>query len=123
MMQHDYELPASIDTLIESYFPCLRRTVRKNLSRLTGAFLQLALSVRFGYGGLHLTSVARVLPGGKKFKSSYKWLARFLKGKHRDPSGLAGCILALIFGRKPPPWVIVLADQPNVDVLDAVTAA
>jgi len=77
MMQHDYELRASIDALIESSFPCLRRTVRKNLSRLTCAFLQLALSVRFGYGGLHLTSVARVLPGGKKFKSSYKWLSRF----------------------------------------------
>jgi len=123
MMQHDYELPASIDTLIESYFPCLRRTVRKNLSRLTGAFLQLALSVRFGYGGLHLTSVARVLPGGKKFKSSYKWLARFLKCKYFDPSSLAECMLALILGRKPPPWVIVLVDQTTIDGVQVVNAA
>jgi len=66
MMQHDYELQASIDALIESSFPCLRRTVRKNLSRLTCAFLQLALSVRFGYGGLHLTYGRPRLTRGQK---------------------------------------------------------
>jgi len=71
------ELHASVPSLIESYFPCLRRPVRKNLSRLTCAFLRLAWSIRFGYGGLHLTSIARLLPQGKKFKSSYKWLSRF----------------------------------------------
>src|SRR5947199_6383134 len=123
MMQHDYELPASIDTLIESYFPCLRRTVRKNLSRLTGAFLQLALSVRFGYGGLHLTSVARVLPQGKKFKRSYKWLSRFLKCKYFDASSRAECMLAVILGQKPPSWVIVLVDQTTVNGVEVVNAA
>src|SRR5438034_4785526 len=76
------ELSTTVGRLIETYFPQLRRTVRKNLTRLTGAFLQLALSVRFGYGGLHLTSVARVLPQGVNFKSSYKWLSRFLKCKY-----------------------------------------
>src|SRR5256885_10824382 len=76
MMQQDHELHASIRSLIESYFSCLHRPVRKNLARLTCAFLYLAWSIRFGYGGLHLTSIARVLPEGKKFKSSYKWLDR-----------------------------------------------
>ena len=72
MMQQDHELHASIRSLIQSYFSRLRRPVRKNLARLTCAFLHLAWSIRFGYGGLHLTSIARVLPEGKKFKSSYK---------------------------------------------------
>src|SRR5207302_3219594 len=65
MMQQDRQLHASIRSLIESYFSCLRRPVRKNLARLTCAFLHLAWSIRFGYGGLHLTSIARVLPEGK----------------------------------------------------------
>ncbi|PYS65187.1 MAG: hypothetical protein DMF76_03310, partial [Acidobacteria bacterium] len=110
MMQQDRELHASIRSLIESYFSCLRRPVRKNLARLTCAFLYLAWSVRFGYGGLHLTSIARVLPEGKKFKSSYKWLSRFLKCKYFDASSLAECMLAVILGNKPPGWVIVLID-------------
>src|SRR2546425_3676768 len=95
------ELSTTVGRLIETYFPQLRRTVRKNLTRLTCAFLRLALSVRFGYGGLHLTSVARVLPQGVNFKSSYKWLSRFLKCKYFDPSSLAECMFALILGRKP----------------------
>lgn len=122
-MQQDRELHASVCSLIESYFPCLRRPVRKNLSRLTGAFLRLAWSVRFGYGGLHLTSIARVLPEGKKFKSSYKWLSRFLKCKYFDASSLAECRLAVILGKKPPPWVIVLVDQTTVNGVEVVNAA
>src|SRR5437870_10822084 len=102
-MKHPAELHAAICPLIESYFPLLRRTVRRNLARLTTAFLDLALSVRFGYGGLHLTSVARALPEGFKFKSRYKWLSRFLKCKYFDPSSLAECMLGLIVGRQPSP--------------------
>jgi len=117
------ELSTTVGRLIETYFPQLRRTVRKNLTRLTCAFLRLALSVRFGYGGLHLTSVARVLPQGVNFKSSYKWLSRFLKCKYFDPSSLAECMLALILGRKPPPWVIVLVDQTTIDGVQVVNAA
>jgi hypothetical protein len=123
MMQQKYELQASIGSLIESYFPSLRRTVRKNLARLTCAFLRLALSVRFGYGGLHLTSVARALPQGVNLKSSYKRLSRFLKCKYFDPSSLAECMLTLILGRKPPPWVIVLVDQTTIDGVEVVNAA
>lgn len=122
-MQHNDELHDAIASLIESYFPCLRRTVRKNLSRLTGAFLQLAWSVRFGYGGLHLTSIARVLPESKKFKSSYKWLSRFLKCKFFDASSLAECMLAVILGKQPPRWVLVLVDQTSVNGVEVVNAA
>jgi hypothetical protein len=122
-MKHNPELREAIRPLIEAYFPLLRGTVRKNLTRLTCAFLRLALSVRFGYGGLHLTSVARVLPEGKKFKSSYKWLSRFLKCKYFDPSSLAECMLALVLGEQPPPWVIVLVDQTAVDGVQVVNAA
>ena len=89
------DLSFTVGRLIETYFPQLRRPVRKNLTRLTCAFLRLALSVRFGYGGLHLTSIARVLPQGVNFKSSYKWLSRFLKCKYFDPSSLAECMLML----------------------------
>jgi hypothetical protein len=116
-------IAATIGQLIESYFPQLRRSVRKNLTRLTCAFLQLALSVRFGYGGLHLTSIARVLPQGGNFKSSYKWLSRFLKCRYFDPSSLAECMLALILGRRPPPWVIVLVDQTTIDGVEVINAA
>ena len=122
-MQQDHQLHASIRSLIESYFSCLRRPVRKNLARLTGAFLHLAWSIRFGYGGLHLTSIARVLPEGKKFKSSYKWLSRFLKCKYFDASSLAECMLAVILGNKPPGWVIVLVDQTTVNGVEVVNAA
>jgi len=122
-MKHSAELHAAICPLIESYFPLLRRTVRKNLARLTTAFLALALSVRFGYGGLHPTSVARALSGQGKFKSRYKWLARFLKCRYFDPSTLAECMLALILGRQPPPWVIVLVDQTTIDGVQVVNAA
>src|SRR5438132_4484373 len=122
-MQQDHQLHASIRSLIESYFSCLRRPVRKNLARLTCAFLHLAWSIRFGYGGLHLTSIARVLPEGKKFKSSYKWLSRFLKCKYFDASSLAECMLAVILGNKPPGWVIVLVDQTTVNGVEVVNAA
>ena len=122
-MKHDLELHQLIGRLMEAYFPLLRRTVRKNLARLTTAFLALALSVRFGYGGLHLTSVARALPEDLKFKSRYKWLTRFLKCKHFDPSSLAECMLSLIVGRQPSPWVIVLIDQTTVDGVEVVNAA
>jgi hypothetical protein len=123
MMKQDEDFHNAVRSLITSYFPRLRCTVRKNLTRLTCAFLRLALSVRFGYGGLHLTSVARVLPEGKKFKSSYKWLGRFLRCKYFDPSSLAECMLALMLGEKPPPWVVVLVDQTTVDGVEVVSAA
>ncbi|HXW13108.1 MAG TPA: hypothetical protein VEN79_01240 [Terriglobia bacterium] len=101
MMKQDEDVHAAERCLIGTYFPRLRRTVRKNLTRLTCAFLRLAVSVRFGYGGRHLTSVARVLPEGKKFKSSYKWLGRFLRCKYFDPSSLAECLFALNLGKAP----------------------
>jgi len=97
--------------------------VRKNLCRLSCAFLRLAWSIRFGYGGLHLTSIARLLPQGKKFKSSYKWLSRFRKCKYFDASSLAQCRLAVILGHKPPPWVIVPVDQTSVNGVEIVNAA
>ena len=122
-MNQETDVFRVVAELIEAYFGGLRRTVRKNLTRLTGAFLRLALSVRFGYGGLHLTSVARVLPEGKKFKSSYKWLGRFLACKYFDPSSLAECMLALMLGEKPPPWVIVLVDQTTIDGVQVINAA
>ena len=59
MMKHEGEGQAAVGARIEGYFGPLRRTVGKNLARLTRAFLRLALRVRFSYGGLHLTSVAR----------------------------------------------------------------
>src|SRR5947199_10487227 len=100
------ELSTTVGRLIETYFPQLRRTVRKNLTRVTCAFLRLALSVRFGYGRLHLTSVARVLPQRVNFKCCHKWLSRFLKCKYLYHSSLYDCLLASIYGRMPPPWMI-----------------
>ena len=123
MNRKEADLFLTVARLIEAHFRGLRCTVRKNLSRLTCAFLRLALSVRFGYGGLHLTSVARVLPQGVQFKSSYKWLSRFLKCPYFDPSSLAESMLALMLGQKPPPWVIVLVDQTTVDGVQVVSAA
>jgi hypothetical protein len=122
-MNHDKGLTLTVALLVETYFSGLRRTVRKNLARLTVAFLDLALSVRFGYGGLHLTSVARVLPDQVKYKNRYKWLSRFLQCKYFDPSSLAECMLSLLLGDKPPPWVIVLVDQTTLDGVEVVSAA
>src|SRR2546429_371908 len=122
-MNREKDLLSAGRELVDAHFSGLRRTVRKNLARLTCAFLHLAWSIRFGYGGLHLTSIARVLPQGKKFKSSYKWLARFLKCKYFDASSLAECMLAVILGQKPPSWVIVLVDQTTVNGVGGVNAA
>ena len=58
-----------------------------------------------------------------KSKSRYRWLSRFLKYKFIDPSNLTKCMLAVILGRKPPPWVIVLVDQTTVDSVQVVNAA
>lgn len=97
-MKHSDLLPLA-QQLVDAHFDVLRKTVRRNLTRLTVAFLCLAVSVRFGYGGLHLTSIARALPDGAKVKNGYKWLSRFLKCKYFDPSSLTECMLALILGR------------------------
>src|SRR5437588_2239113 len=122
-MNQEKDLLSAVRELVDAHFSDLRHTVRKNLARLTCAFLHLAWSIRFGYGGLHLTSIARVLPEGKKFKSSYKWLSRFLKCKYFDASSLAECMLAVILGNKPPGWVIVLVDQTTVNGVEVVNAA
>ncbi len=123
MMKQEEDGQDAIRSRSESYFPCLRRTVRKNLARLTGAFLRLAWSVRFGDGGLQLTSVACLLPAGKKFKSRYKWLGRFLQCTYFDLSSLAEGRLGLILGEKPPPWVIVRVDQTTLEGVPVVNAA
>ena len=130
-MKHHCELHDAIRPLIEACFPLPHRTVRKNLARLTTAFLALALNVRFGYGGLHLTSAARALPESPRFKSGYKWLSRFLKCKNFDPSSLAECMLSLVVGRQPhafagagaSSWVIVLIDQTTVNGVQVVNVA
>ena len=109
--------------LIEAHFSVLRKTVRRNLTRLTAAFLRLAVSVRFGYGGLHLTWIARTLPEGTTFKSNYKWLSRFLKNRYFDPASLAEGMLALILGRKAPTWTLVLFDQTTINGVQVVNAA
>src|SRR5467141_3505819 len=110
-MNQEKDLLSAVRELVDAHFSDLRRPVRKNLARLTCAFLHLAWSIRFGYGGLHLTSIARVLPEGKKFKSSYKWLSRFLKCKYFDASSLAECMLAVILGQ--PPLLGDRAGRPN----------
>ena len=122
-MKHTATLSHTVQSLVETHFSGLRRTVRKNLARLTVGFLDLALSVRFGYGGLHLTSVARVLPDKVKYKNRYKWLSRFLQCKFFDPSSLAECMLGMVLGQKAPPWAIVLVDQTTIDGVEVVSAA
>src|SRR5207237_9523808 len=122
-MNQEKDLLSAVRELVDAHFFDLRRTVRKNLTRLTCAFLHLAWSIRFGYGRLHLTSIARVLPQGKKFKSSYKWLSRFLTCKYFDASSLAECMLAVILGHKRPGWVLVLVDAPTVNCVEVVRAA
>ena len=122
-MKPPIELTAAIRQVIDVHFSVLRLPVRKNLCRLSVAFLALATSVRFGYGGLHLTSIARCLPRATTFKSSYKWLSRFLKCKYFDPSSPAQCMLGLVLGHKPPPFTLVLIDQTTIDSVEVINAA
>jgi len=69
----------------------------------------IPLSVRFGYGGLHLTSVARALPEGGKFKSRYKWPSRFLPCQDFDPASLAEGLRGLhLQAQKPEPLLHLL---------------
>lgn len=117
------ELLPLLQQLLDTHFRPLRRTVRKNLARLTAAFLRLAASVRFGYGGLHLAAVARLLPQGTTFKSNYKWLGRFLRCRSFDPTSLAECMLSLILGRQPAPWTLVVVDQTTLGDVEVLNAA
>src|SRR5207248_10581448 len=103
-MNQEKDLLSAVRELVDAHFSDLRRTVHKSHARLSCAFLHLAWSIHFGYDGLHLTSIARVLPQGKKFKSSYKWLSRFLECKFFDASSLGECMLAVILGYKTPGW-------------------
>ncbi|MCL6568763.1 MAG: hypothetical protein K6T35_07755, partial [Meiothermus silvanus] len=121
-MKHKDLLPL-LQNLLETHFRPLRKTVRRNLARLTAAFLTLATSVRFGYGGLHLSSVARALPDGASFKSNYKWRARFLRCRYFDPASLAESMLALVLGRQPSPWTLVLVDQTSIGDVQVLSAA
>jgi len=59
-MNRSRDVALTVALLSATCFSGLRRTVRKNLARLSVAFL--ALGVRFGSGGLHLTSGVRVPP-------------------------------------------------------------
>lgn len=122
-MKQEPDVTFLIRGLIETHFRVLRKTVRRNLTRLTAAFLRLAVSVRFGYGGLHLTSIARALPAGTTFKSNYKWLTRFLKNRYFDPASLAEGMLALTLGRPTPRWTLVLFDQTTINGVQVVNAA
>src|SRR5258706_12951151 len=114
-MNQEKDLLSAVRELVDAHFSDLRRPVRKNLARLTCAFLHLAWSIRFGYGGLHLTSIARVLPQGKKIKSSYKWLSLFLKCKYFDASRLAEWMLAAILRNKPPGLGVVHDGQDSLN--------
>lgn len=66
----------------------------RNLTRLTIASLGPGASASFGYGGLHLTTIARALPDGAKFNSGDKRLPRFVKCKNFDPSSAAIPVMA-----------------------------
>ena len=61
-------------------------------------------AAKLGYKITQSRQLKEVSEEGKKFKSSYKWLSRFLKCKYFDPSSLAEWLLAVIVGRKPPSW-------------------
>src|SRR6516164_7275267 len=111
-MKHDKDLLPTTRQLVDTHFSCLRRTVRKNLSRLTCAFLQLAWSVRFGYGGLHLTSIARVLPEGKKFKSTITQGGFLPQNDSQHAFGQAGSVKVLTFQEARQPFI---ADQTTVN--------
>ena len=76
-MKHKPDLSCSVGRLLEAPFPGYRRTVRRNLARLAMACVQLVTGVGYGYGKLHLTSIARALFEDPTFKSRYKWLSRF----------------------------------------------
>jgi hypothetical protein len=117
------ELLFLLRDLLDHRFRPLRKTVRRNRARLTAPFLVLAHSVRFGYGGLDLSSIARALPDGTRFKSNYKWLARFLRCRYLDPPSLAECMLALVLGRQPSPWTLVLLDQTSIGDVQVLSAA
>lgn len=92
-MKHNELLPL-LQQLLDTHFRPLRRTVRKNLARLTGAFLR-----------------------------NYKWLGRFLRCPYFDPTSLAECMLSLILGRQPAPWTLVVVDQTTIGDVEVLNAA
>ena len=61
----------SLRDLLDRHFRPLRKSVHRNLARLTPAFLVPAHNVRFGCGSLRSNWVLRALPEGNALKRNY----------------------------------------------------
>lgn len=115
--------PHRIAPLVERFFGCLHRPVRKNLILLVSAFVTLTAGMRSGYGALTLAAVARTLPLPTSFKDRYKRLNRFLDNRFFDPQGLTEGLFTMLLGVASAEAVIpVILDQSMVGTAQLLLA-
>lgn len=115
--------PHRITPLVERFFGCLHRPVRKNLVLLVSAFVTLTAALRSGYGALTLASVARALPLPTSFKDRYKRLNRFLDNRFFDPQGLTEGLFTVLLGiASTQAFIPVILDQSTVGAAQLLLA-
>jgi hypothetical protein len=100
--------------LIERRLGDVRVTIRRNLTLVTVAMLQVFRAVRGGYGRLSLSALGRCLPTGGALKGRYKRLLRFLANKHFDAESLVPALVRLALPRRVRALVPILVDQTDI---------
>ena len=118
----DVELVSAIDAALCRAFGGLRRTVQKNLSVLTVAFLRLLSAARSGHGRLSLAAVFRVLPTPGTAHAREKRLHRFLENERLDPRGVTEGLARLIFGKRGQGLWPIAFDQTKAGSTQALLA-
>ena len=118
----DEDLLSTIDASLSVAFGNLRRSVQKNLSILTVAFLNVLGAARSGNGKLSLGALYRVLPTEGTPHAREKRLHRFLNNRLLDPRGVTDGLVRLIFGRRGHGLWPVLFDQTKSGSTQAILA-
>ena len=116
------DLPAALDAAVTRAFGTLRRTVQKNLTVLTVAFLRVLGAARSGHGELSLAALFRVLPTEGTAHAREKRLRRFLDNPRMDPRGVTDGLARLIFGQRGRGLWPILVDQTKSGATQALFA-
>lgn len=116
------DLLGAIDRAIREVFSSLRRSVQKNLSVLTLAFIRVLSSVRSGHGKVSLRALARALPTEGTAHSKEKRLHRFLNNPRLDGYGVTGGLVRLIIGVKGKGFWPVIFDQSKIGSVQVLYA-
>jgi len=115
-------LPQAVDAAVSQVFSGLRRSVQKNLTLLTLAFVQLLGACRSGHGRLSLAALARCLPTPGTPHAREKRLHRFLANRRLDPKSVSDGLARMIFGKRGRGLWPIVFDQTKAGSAQALVA-